>query len=185
MHTKLHTNGWAVVYEGANGCGKSSACHYARKRYGLPVVKESLQLKPPNPFNPTPYDERNHREYLTQILKHRKIFNQVNPEPPPGIYDRRHITTLVHQGEVATEEEIEWLIQDAKKYHFVILLESPYIAAERLLRRQDPRLSVEADYTSVAVELARQSRLFYWWGRILSDRGVWVALKDQDTISKL
>jgi len=137
----LHTNDWAVVYEGANGSGKSHACHYASKRYGLPLIKEGLQFEPPNPFRPTDYDRQNHREYLTRILKHRRVFNQVNPEPPTGVYDRRHLSTLVHQGHVATTEEIEWLIQDAKRYHFVICLENPCNVAKRLgERRSDPRL---------------------------------------------
>lgn len=163
-----------IVVEGVNGSGKTTLANQLKEKYGYKVLKEGLNINPPNPVLPKGHDRkysnRCHKEYLARILQRRSVERLVGNNERV-VYDRRGLSTLVFQGHVATTDQVEKIVRDCKDYLFLIVDVPPGVALQRLINRKDPR------FTNLSISvlhrwLVESSRQYHAWGRFLAANGV-------------
>jgi thymidylate kinase len=166
----------SIVVEGVNGSGKTTLANQLSEKYGYTVLKEGLNMTPPNPMLSQEHNnedyKRCHQEYLTRILKRRFIERGVSASYPAGrVYDRRGLSTLVHQGHVATPTQVEEIVEDCKDFLFLIVDVPPGVAVQRLLNRKDSRFANQP-IPVLHRWLRESSRQYHAWGRFLAVNGV-------------
>lgn len=155
-----------VIFEGIDGCGKTSIISMLQTLYGGEVVKEKVKCPTPCLLSGESITRSHVFEYLRQLGITRRFWvNHLEHHPARIIYrDRFTASTEVYQG-VMMDSLAEVRFANAgytgKPEQVTIYLKvPPEVAYRRLRERKDPELHHDPDY--VLGVLSELSRAYDW-----------------------